>query len=45
MSDAIVDMRHHQRCAGVRLRKASFTVRVRVMFFIKSNFVQDFDNS
>jgi len=45
MSDAIVDMRHHQRCAGVRLRKASFTVRVRVVYFILSNFVQAFDNS
>jgi hypothetical protein len=31
MSDAIIDMRHHQRCAGVIERNASSTVRVRVL--------------
>ena len=31
MSDAIIDMRHHQRCAGVIERNTSSTVRVRVL--------------
>jgi hypothetical protein len=31
MSDAIIDMRHHQRCAGVIERNTSFTVIVRVL--------------
>jgi hypothetical protein len=34
MSDAIIDMRHHQRCAGVIERNASSKVIVRVWTYV-----------
>jgi hypothetical protein len=34
MSDAIIDMRHHQRCAGVIERNTSSAVRVRVWTWV-----------